>query len=288
MGKLKHPDLSEIDQLYKLSIDKLGFSNTTIGLINNYAQFKAFSLGDLNEALTVLEDAMEIPGISRYDLSECKFVYADIMLLSGNIWTSLLYYSQIEKDFKESSIGHEARLRKAKVFYFNGDFQWAQSQLDVLKSSTSKLIANDAMLLSLLITDNLSLDTSDVPMRAYARADLFYYQNDFDKAHLTLDSVLSYYPLHTLVDEIYFRKYVMYHKQKDIDNSILMLNEIISKHSSGILYDDAIFSLARLYEDNGDLDKSSLYYEMILFECPGSIFVVESRKRYRQIRGDSL
>ena len=288
MGKLEDSDLDEINHLYNLSINKLGFHSNTIRLISNYAQFKAFSLGELSDALTILEEAMDIPNITRYDLSECKFVYADILLLSGNIWTSLLYYSQIEKDFKESSIGHEARLRKAKVFYFTGDFQWAQSQLDVLKSSTSKLIANDAMLLSLLITDNLNLDTSDVPMKKYAQADLLYYQNDFDKAHLILDSILLSYPFHSLSDEIYFRKYTMYYKQKDIDNSVLMLNEIISKYSSGILYDDAIFNLASLYENNGDLEKASIYYEMILFECPGSIFVVESRKKYRNIRGDNL
>ena len=288
MGKLEDSDLYEIDQLYNKSINKLGFNTNTIRLINNYAQFKAFSLGELSEALTILDEAMSISNLSRYDLSECKFVYADVMLLSGNIWNSLLYYSQIEKDFKESSTGHEARLRKAKVFYYIGDFQWAQSQLDVLKSSTSKLIANDAMLLSLLITDNLNLDTSDVPMKTYARADLLYYQNDFEKAHLTLDSVLLSYPFHTLVDEIYFRKYIMYYKNKDIENSILMLNEIINRYSTGILYDDAIFNLARLYEDHGDFEKATLYYEMVLFECPGSIFVVESRKRYRNLRGDNL
>ena len=81
---------------------------------------------------------MNMPDITKNDLAECKLVYADVMLLSGNIWSSLLYYSQVEKENKESPIGHETKLRKAKISYYKGDFEWAQSQLDVLKSSTSK------------------------------------------------------------------------------------------------------------------------------------------------------
>ena len=70
-------------------------------------------------------------------MAECKLEYADIMLLSGKVWTAILYYSQVEKSFKENPLGHEAKLRRAKIAYYQGDFEWAQAQLDVLKASTS-------------------------------------------------------------------------------------------------------------------------------------------------------
>ena len=84
-----------------------------------------------------------------------------------------------------------------KISYYQGDFNWAQSQLDVLKSSTSKLISNDAMDLSLLITDNLNLDTTSVPMEIYT--DLLYYQNKFEESIITLDSICDLYSGHDII-----------------------------------------------------------------------------------------
>ena len=289
MGKLDVPDLDELDKLYQSTIYSLGKNRYTILLMNNYAYFKAFSLGDLVSAQRVLEEVMEIPQISKTDLAECKLIYTDIMLLSGNIWRSLLYCSQIEKEYKEHPIGHEAKLRRAKISYYQGDFKWAQTQLDILKSSTSKLISNDAMYLSLLISDNLNLDTSSLPMEMYARADLFYYQKDFLNSIQTLDSIINIYPAHTLIDEIYYKKYKIYYELGDIDKSITMLEEIKENYSFDILYDDALFSLANIYEvRKNNLEKAFLYYEMILFECGGSIYTAEARKKYRKIRGDDL
>ena len=289
IGQLDNRDLDELDRLYQSSINQLGKNRLTISLINNYANFKAFSLSDLDGAKELLEEAMRIPQISKKDLAESKLIYADIMLLTGNIWTSLLYYSQVEKDHKENPIGDEAKLRKAKISYYQGDFKWAQSQLDVLKASTSKLIANDAMYLSLLITDNVNLDTSIIPMTMYARADLLYYQKDFMAAINTLDSIIAIYPFHNLSDEVYFRKHEIYNTLGDIEKAITMLEVIVNNYPFDILYDDAIFNLANIYEyKKNDMNKAFLYYEMILFKCSGSIYTVESRKKYRNIRGDDL
>tara|TARA_B100000683_G_scaffold168219_1_gene162158 strand:+ start:1690 stop:3477 length:1788 start_codon:yes stop_codon:yes gene_type:complete len=289
LGEKENTDLDELDLMYFRTIEELGEDYTTVLLLNNYAYFKAFSMSDLSSAQLILERIMSIPGISKNDLAECKLVYADVMLLSGNVWTSLLYYSQVEKEHKESPIGHEAKLRRAKISYYQGDFNWAQSQLDVLKSSTSKLISNDAMDLSLLITDNLNLDTTSVPMEIYARADLLYYQNKFEESIITLDSICDLYSGHALIDEIYFRKYQIYNKIGEIDKGIEMLELIVSDYSYDILNDDALFNLAQIYEiKKKDSKKAIYYYESILLECNGSIYTSESRKKYRHLRGDDL
>ena len=289
MGRLENPDLNELDMLYQNTINDLGKNRYTVLLINNYAHFQAFSLGDLINSKKTLEEAMSIPQISSLDLAECKLIYADIMLLSSKIWKALLYYSQVEKDHKEHPIGHEAKFRRAKISYYQGDFEWAQSQLDVLKSSTSKLIANDAMYLSLLISDNLNLDTSSLAMEMYATADLLYYQQDYSQAINILDSIVYLFPSHTLIDEIYYRKYEIYYKIGDLHKSIDMLLKIKEEYSLEILYDDAIFNLAYLYETQmNDFEKASSYYEIILLKCQGSVYTAESRNRYRSIRGDNL
>ena len=287
LGEKDGADLLEIDKLYQKTLDEIGSDYTTVLLIYNYAHFKAFSLNDLSSAQIMLDDAMNMSNISKSDLAECKLVYADIMLLSSQIWTALLYYSQVEKTHKENPLGHEAKLRRAKVSYYQGDFDWAQSQLDVLKASTSKLISNDAMHLSLLISDNLNLDTSAVAMEMYARADLLYFQNRFKESIVVLDSIIDIYSGHTLMDEIYFRKYEIYNKLKNTDQSIAMLEIIISDYAFDILEDDALFHLAQIYEnDKKDLEMAFHYYEALLLQCSGSIYTSESRKKYREIRGN--
>ena len=243
-------------------------------------------MNDLLSSIEILEETMDLNRIDPFDLADCMLVYADVMLLSGNIWTSLLYYSKIEKNHRESPIGHEAKLRKAKISYYQGDFDWAQTQLDILKSSTSKLISNNAMELSLIIGDNLNLDTTKIPMEMYARADLLFYQNRFDESVKILDSIIEIYNGHSLMDEIIYRKFEIYKSKKDMDSGIKMLKFIVEDYSYDILLDDALFNLAQIYQKSGDIENSLFYYEKILFECSGSIYTSESRKQYRNLRGD--
>jgi tetratricopeptide (TPR) repeat protein len=211
------------------------------------------------------------------------------MLLSNKVWTALLYYSQVEKDFKENPLGHEAKLRRAKIAYYQGDFDWAQAQLDVLKASTSKLISNDAMQLSLLITDNFGLDTSEIPMQIFARADLLFYQNNFVQCHLSLDSILNIFQGHSLTDEILFRKSEIYLKTNKIQKAVESLEKIIEEFSYDILADDAIFTLAGIFQEKiKDNEKAKGLYEKILTEHKGSIYSAEARKRFRKLRGDDV
>ena len=258
-------------------------------LLSNYAHFKAFYLYDLIAAEQILTDAMAIPQIDKTDLAECKLEYADVMLLIGNIWESLLYYSQVEKDFKENPIGHEAKLRRAKIAYYQGDFDWAQAQLGTLKASTSKLIANDALDLSLLIIDNLNLDTSAIAMQTFASADLLFYQQKYEAAIVKYDSVLAAFPGHTLSDEIYMQKAEIYLKLNNTDSAVSMYEKITTDWNYDILADDALYQLAKIYDNTlEDKVKAMELYEKILLEHNSSIFVAEARKRFRSLRGDNL
>ena len=282
-------DIKSIDQKYSQIIDEVGVNRYSILLVSNYAHFKAFYLNDLTSAIDILDDVMIMSTIDKLDLAECKIQYADIMLLSGNIWDALLFYSQVEKDFKEHPIGHKAKFKRAKIAYYQGDFTWAQAQLDVLKSSTSKLIANDAMDLSLLITDNYALDTIDIPMIQFAKADLKAFQKKSDIALLTYDSILVNFQGHDLSDEIYYRKANIYLLNNNFDMYIKMLEIIIDQFSYEILIDDALFDLATFYDEKlNNKEQAAKYYQELILNFKGSIFVAEARERFRILRGDNL
>lgn len=282
-------DLEPINSKYNSVINEVGKNSYSILLLSNYAHFKAFYMKNLEDAKIILEDAMKITNADPTEIAECKIQYADIMLLSGNIWDALLFYSQVEKDFKENPIGHTAKFKRAKIAYYKGDFTWAQAQLDVLKASTSKLISNDAMDLSLLISDNYNLDTVDQPMMQFARADLLFFQQKYDEAILTFDSILTLFNGHDLSDEIYFRKYKIFSAKNDTESSVKMLEKIINDFSYEILIDDALYSIAKIYENKyNDNAKAMDYYQKIILDHEGSIYASEARNRFRFLRGDEI
>jgi tetratricopeptide (TPR) repeat protein len=282
-------DLEPINSKYNSVINEVGKNSYSILLLSNYAHFKAFYMKNLEDAKIILEDAMKITNADPTEIAECKIQYADIMLLSGNIWDALLFYSQVEKDFKENPIGHTAKFKRAKIAYYKGDFTWAQAQLDVLKASTSKLISNDAMDLSLLISDNYNLDTIDQPMMQFARADLLFFQQKYDEAILTFDSILTLFNGHDLSDEIYFRKYKIFSAKNDTESSIKMLEKIINDFSYEILIDDALYNIAKIYENKyNDSAKAMDYYQKIILDHEGSIYASEARNRFRFLRGDEI
>jgi tetratricopeptide (TPR) repeat protein len=208
--------------------------------------------------------------------------------MQGDIWEASLLYSQVDLDFKYDVLGHEARLRNAKVSFYAGDFLWAQAQIGVLKSSTSKLIANDALELSLRITDNLAIDSYSVPLSWFASAELLRVQHRYTEALLTLDSLVAEYPMHPLGDDVLYERYRIAYALQNYSEAATYLEKLLEFFPNDILVDNALLDLGKLYEDRlKEPEKARSYYERLLFEQTGSIFVPEARERFRRLRGDA-
>lgn len=288
-GNYTNADLLELEKNYIITINELGKSANTAPLLKNYAHLQAFYLNKADEAMTLLEETIALPALSAPIQAECKLELADIMLMTGNIWDASLMYSQVEKANKYDVIGQEAKFRNARIYYYTGDFAWSQAQLDVLKGSTSKLIANDAMDLSLLISDALAIDTNEVPLEMYAMADLFAFRNKDEVAIKLLDSINKTFPNHALADEILFKKAQIELKHAKYAEAIIFYEEILKNHSEDILADDALFNMADINENQfKNYDKAKELYQQLLEKYPGSLYVVEARKRFRKLRGDSI
>lgn len=273
-----------LEQEYITSFSVLGKTSYTILLIRDLAQIQAFRLYDLDKASATIKEALELHSASMENLAQCKLVYADILLLQNEIWDAILYYSQVDKAYKHDVLGHEAKFRRAKISYYQGDFDWAQAQLDVLKKSTAKLIANNAMELSLLIQDNLNMDTTTVTMEMFARADLLIYQNKLNQAYHTLDSIIIDYPGHSLIDEAIYRQYEIKIIQDKKEDASELLDQIIDFFSFDILADDAKFAQATLQEYHfNNIDAALELYQDIITNHQDSFFLSESRKHYREL-----
>jgi TolA-binding protein len=288
-GVLFNEAVDQLDSEYRETLKILGQNENTVSFIMNWAHLKAYYKQQSDTAIIMLENALLIPNVYPKVAAHVKLELADIYMLVDDIWDASLLYLQVDKDFKNDVIGFEAKFRNARLYYYTGNFAWAEAQLDVLKASTSKLIANNAMDLSLLISDNLALDTISLPLEMYAKADLLFLQYKDSLALQTLDSISTNYPGHSLQDEIYFKKYQIAYRARDYDQARDYLELILLNYNEDLLADKAAFQLASLYENEyQNLEKASEYYQLILMDYPNSLYLEEARKRFREIRGDAI
>jgi len=272
---------------YQTLLHEVGPSAQKGELLQHMAGLYAFYLDDKEKAVALLQEATNMPRADANLVADCKLTLGDIYLLKGEPWESTLLYAQVEKSHKETPIGHEAKLRNARLSYYKGDFELAQAHLDILKLATSREIANDAMELSLLITDNTGLDTSSVAMAEYAATDLLIFQNKYAEALQVLDSMLVKYPGHSLTDEVYFQKARLYERMGNFAGAIENLQQIVANPRYDILSDDALYRMAYIYEVNlQDREKAQQLYNDLLVKHQGSIYAAEARKRFRKLRGD--
>ncbi len=282
-------DLTTLEAEYESFLLQYGKSNLSSSIIMQLADLEAVYLRNLPKAISMLEDLKLVPGLRQDVLARLKLNLGDYYLMNGDIWESTLLYSQVDKAFKEDTIGQEARFKNARLSYFNGDFQWAQAQFDVLKASTSKLISNDALDLSVFIMDNLNLDTTADAISLYAAAELLVLQNRFDEAFLKLDTLAKGFPDHSLQDDILYLKARIWDKQRNYDKAIPLYQEVADKFKDDIRADNALYAIAQIYElKMNELDKAKDIYEKIFMDYSGSVFAVDARKRFRILRGDKV
>jgi tetratricopeptide (TPR) repeat protein len=287
-GKYIQSDLIELEKDYIDLLAEFGQTSSTAFAMQRLANLQAFKLHKLNEAQKVLEDAVKVQQIRPALLAACKLDLGDIYLLNGQPWEATLLYSQVEKESPNTPVGQDAKFRNAKFAYYTGDFNWAKGQLDVLKASTSQLIANDALNLSLLISDNIAVDTAGAALKMYARADLQIFAQQQDKAVAILDSINVKYPNNQLSDDISMAKARISIQRKDYTDAVTHLKKILTEHPADLWADDAVFMLGDIYENQlNDKEQAKTFYQKIITDYAGSLYINDARKRFRILRGDT-
>jgi len=286
-GKYTQADLVSLEKDYIDLLTEFGKTSSTAFAMQKLAKLQAFKLHKLTEAQSLLEETIKVPNIKANLLNSCKLDLGDIYVLNKQPWEATLLYSQVETGFPNTTIGQDAKFRNAKLAYFTGDFTWAKGQLDVLKAATSQLIANDALNLSLLISDNLAEDTAGNALKMYARADLQIFAEQPEKAVQVLDSIDVKYPNNSLDDDILMAKARILIQQKNYNDALAPLKKIVTDHPFNLWADDAVFMLGDIYENHlNNKEQAKIYYQKIITDYAGSLYLNEARKRFRILRGD--
>lgn len=303
---IKMVDALNLERDFKKVLDENGLHSGTSDWIRKYAHLLAFYVDKPQEAVDVLTKAMNSADRDQKEKNQYKVDLADVQLYMGNVWDATLNYSQVDKDMPNDELGNEAKFKNAKLSFYIGEFDWAKSQLDVLSAATTKLIANDAIYFSFLISDNQEEEEEEgddedttyllfeknkvnLPLQKYAKADFLIFQNKDEEALVMLDSVIKLSPIGTLVDDALYQKALILIKRKDYLGAESLLKKIEENHGSELLADDAVYQLAELYEYYiKDIPKAMEYYQKIMRDFSGSLYVVEARKHYRALRGDAV
>ena len=298
--------IKNLEQSYLETIEEFGITPNTVNMIRDLAHLEAFYLNKTPDAVTLLNQAIAIPGITDMQKGIMQIELGDIQLLQNDIWAATLTYARAENSNKTNNTGDEAKLKKAKIAYYTGNFRWALSQLDVLKASTSKLIANDALELAQIIKDNSISDKQladdsvlqnanvnqnaiNKELKMFARADLLISQQKDSLAIVTFDSLITLFKTHRLVDEAIYKKAQIYERKGNFTAAAENYNSIITDFSYDILADKAMYYLALLYEIKLNNQQMAMdLYKRLMQDYQGSVFIPDARTRYRNLQSNKL
>ncbi len=277
-----------IEKKFEQLLEVYGYGGTTLQLQIAYANFLTFKRENPEPAIALLKKTLEQP-LGRFGTAYLKLALGDILVYTQRFNEALIYFSQVQKSLKNDVLGQDARFKVAQTSFYKGDFDWALTQLKVLRSSASQLIANDAMQLSLLISDNSLEDSTQTALKKYARADLLAYQNKEKEALTILEDILQNHKGEKIEDEALLKQGQLLEEQKKYKDAEFNYLKIVEFYATGILADDAHFALGQLYEYAlEDPEKAKYHYEKIIYNYEDSYYFPQARKNFRKLRGDFL
>jgi len=287
IDKAQEKDFAAINTELASLLATYEISPFTLSLQLIQAHFVAFNLRKPEEGKAIIKKALELQ-LDDYDVAQAKMELADILLFEGKFNQALIYYSQIELDLKNDVVAHEASLKAAKTSYFKGDFVWALKQFKELKSASTQLIANDALEYFLLINDNTVADSTQTALKEFAKGDYLIYQNRNQEAVTQFQMILKNYKGQQIEAVTLLRLGKIYEILGDYNLALSQYQNIIDHHDDGIYMDEALYFSAEIYNKQlQQPDKAKLLYEKIIFNHQDSIYFVEARKKFRQLRGDT-
>ena len=280
--------LPDARKTYEALMESYGYAAQTMQLQVAYANFLAFRDNRADEAIAILKRSLELP-LSDYTEGYLRLNLGDILVFDERFNEALILFSQVQKSLKNDVMGQQARFKVAQASFYKGDFDWALTQLKVLRSSTSQLIANDAMQLSLTISDNTLEDSTQTALRKYARADLLAYQKKDAEAITTLEDILQQHKGEKIEDEALLMHARLLAAAGDYSGALLSYRKIVEFYGQDILADDAHFAIAELYRTRlGEPEKAMEHYREIIYTYQDSYYFPQARKQFRALRGDPV
>lgn len=271
---------------FRKTIIDLGKESVADPIYIELAHIQAFQLGDYPQALQTIEEALALPAKPPLYRTDCLLEKADILLSSGDPWEASLVYSMVDMENPDNPEGSAARYRKAQLSWFTGNYKWALAQLDILKGSTSKPNANDAMELSILIRENISdTDSTQATLLKLANADYLIFTRKNEEALLILDSIINNSPGDPATDDCLYKKAHILMQKNELKQAMDILSKIIENYRYEYWGHKSVFELACIYQDQiKDPEKAISLFEGFIRDFTTSFYFLDARDRLKVLK----
>jgi tetratricopeptide (TPR) repeat protein len=113
------------------------------------------------------------------------------------------------------------------------------------------------------------------------------YQNKSQEALNLFQDILKNFKGSEIESVTLLRLGKTYENLGDYISALSQYQTIIDNHSEGIYADEALYFSAEIYNKQlKDTEKAKSLYEKLVFHHEDSIYFVDARKKFRELRGD--
>ncbi len=268
-----------LEQQYIALIKQLGLNDQTFPSLLQLVHLQAFYLNNPQKAISYINSALKQPWLTTTQKGKLQIEKANILLRIHKPWQALLLLLRAQNQNISSSIGDQAKLLSAKIYFFLGDFTWAKKQFIILAGNTEKFTSNDAIKYLELI-QSAQNDSSNLKiLKLYAKAQFYQFLNFPDSALIMLDSVISYSSY--LADRALIDKYKILIDKKQYSEAAQTLQFLINNFTQSVFIDKATYFLALLYQKYlNKPEQAKKLFAKILFDYKDSIFRELARRQY--------
>ena len=208
-------------------------------------------------------------------------------LLRGDLDEAAVAFSALEEKLRVGDLAEKTRYERALLHVYRGEFDAAQTLVEILNDNTSTDTANDAIALTVLLIENRGPDSLSTPLQRYARARLLLRRHHAEAALDTLDAVLAAYPEHNLADEATFLRAEALREAGRAADAAEVLKDFALRFPESYLADRSLLVLAEVQEHElGDTPAALATLNRLLATYPGTLLAPDARRRIRLLRGD--
>lgn len=263
-------------------LHEFGYNSSDADIITLESDVYAYRLLLPDSANTVLQRGINIRRLDNRTLYAFKSKRADLLTFMGNPWEAVILYTQAEKANPNDDVGFDAKLKKARLAYFQGDLMWAKAQYDALKGSTTKLISNDAIQMSHFLNSNYDEEGDNADLQRVAQAEYAVYRHAYDKAIPTLDSLIKDAEP-GIADHASMVKAKLLQTLHKGNESTPIWERLSRDSEQTYIRAEALFELGKIEKTTGDRDKALTLFQKLVSDYSGSVYSVEAGKLYREL-----
>lgn len=281
-AELAKPDYIKLAGECEEYMKEFGYISPNVDVVLLLSDIYAYHMNMPDTANNILKKGESIPRLNSPASSTIKSKRADLLAYTDNPWEATILYTQIEKANPNNDTGYEAKLKKAKLAYYQGDLMWAKAQFDAVKGATTKLISNDAIKMSHFINMNYEKEGDNSELTRLAETEYLVYKQQFSPALPILDSIIGNSPS-GIADYASLLKANVLTAQHKPQDAEALLTKLKDSSEQIHIKAEAIFKLAGLKVQSADKSKALQLYKLLVSDYTGSVYSIEAGNRYRML-----